>query len=84
VLLVSGWFVFWRWPLGAFSRFSDLFNGLDGNLKLSGLVPTPHIGVEALNSMFFLEGSDLFREMEEIAPLSEIACDLEQLDFTHG
>ena len=46
-------------------------------------MPASHVGVEALQSMFLLEGSDLFREMEVFASLSEVARDLVQLDFTH-
>jgi hypothetical protein len=83
-LLVWDPFVFWLQPLGAFSGFSDLFNSLDGNVKLSGFVSASHIRVEALKGMFFLEGSDLFGEMEFFASLSEIAGDLVQLDFAHG
>ena len=77
-------FAFWRWPLGAFSRFSDLFDCFDRDVELSGFVPAPHVRVEALKSMFLLEGSDLFREMELLASLSEIARDFVQLNFAHG
>jgi len=77
-------FAFWRWPLGAFSRFSDLFDCFDRDVELSGFVPASHVGVEALKSMFLLEGSDLFREMELLASLSEIARDFVQLNFAHG
>jgi hypothetical protein len=83
-LLVSGQFVFWRWPLDAFSGFGDLFNGFDSYVKLSGFVPASHVRVEALKSMFLLERSDLFSEVEFLASLSEIARDLVQLDFAHG
>ncbi len=83
-LLVSDWFVFWLQPLGAFSGFSDLFNRLDGNVKLSGFMPTSHISVEALKSMLFFEGSDLLGKVELLASLSEIARDPVQLDFAHG
>ena len=47
-------------------------------------MPAPHVRVEALKSMFLLEGSDLFREMELIASLSEIARDFVQLNIAHG
>src|SRR2546428_4353522 len=67
-----------------FSGFSDLFDCFDRDIELSGFVPAPHVGVEALKSMFLLEGSDLFREVELLASLSEIACDLVQLHFAHG
>ena len=67
---------FWQWPLGAFSGFSDLFDCFDRDIELSGFVPASHVGVEALKSMFLLEGSDLFREVELLASLPEIACNL--------
>jgi len=76
-------FAFWRWPLGAFSGFSDLFDCFDRDVELSGFVPASHVRVEALKSMLLLEGSDLFREVELLASLSEIACDLVQLHFAH-
>jgi hypothetical protein len=82
-LLVWDQFVFWLQPLGAFSGFDDLFNGLDGNVKPSGFMSASHICVEALKGMLFLEGSDLFCEMEFFASLSEISGDLIQLDFAH-
>ncbi len=83
-IFVSGWFAFWRWPLGSFSGLSDLFDCFDRDVELSGFVPAPHVRVEALKSMFLLEGSDLFREMELLASLSEIARDFVQLNFAHG
>ena len=76
-------FAFWRWPLGAFSRFGDLFNCFDRDLELSSFVPASHVRVEALKSMFLLEGSDLFREVEVLASLSKIARDFVQLHFAH-
>ena len=84
VRFVAERFAFWRWPLGAFSGFSDLFECFDRDHEPSGLVPASHVRVEALKSMFLLEGSDLFREVEVLASLSEIACDLVQLHFAHG
>ena len=77
-------FAFWRRPLGAFSGFSDLFDCFDRDIELSGFVPASHVRVEALKSMFLLEGSDLFREVELLASLPEIACNLVQLHFAHG
>ena len=80
---VSERFAFWRRPLGAFSGFSDLFDCFDCDIELSGFVPASHVRVEALKSMFLLEGSDLFREVELLASLPEIACNLVQLHFAH-
>ena len=82
-LIVLDWFAFVWYSLGGFPGFSDLFNSFDGYVKLSGFVPTAHVRVEALNSMLFLESSDLLREMQEVSSLSEIPSDLEQLDFAH-
>ncbi len=62
----------------------DLFDGFDGNVELSGFVSATHVRVEALKSMFFLEGLDLFGKVEFVASFSEIAGDLVQLDFAHG
>ena len=83
VRVVAEKFAFWRWPLDAFSGFSDLFDCFDRDHEFSGLVPASHVRVEALKSMFLLEGSDLFREVEVLASLSEIAGDLVQLHFAH-
>ncbi len=74
---------FWLWPLGSFSGFSDLFDRFDRYLKFSRFVPTSHVGVETLEGMFSLEGSDLLGEMEVFASLSKFACDSVQLDFAH-
>jgi len=63
---------------------SDLFDGFDGNVELSGFVAATHVRVEALKSMLLLEGLDLFGEVEFVASFSEIAGDLVQLDFAHG
>jgi len=83
-LFVSQEFVVWLWTLGAFSGRGDLFDSFDGYVELSGFVPATHVGVETLKSMLLLEGPDLFGEVEFLASLSEIACDLVRLDFAHG
>ena len=82
-LFVSEEFVVWLWTLDAFSRWGDLFDGLDCNVKLSGFVPATHVRIEALKSMLLLESSNLLREMEKVSSLSEIPSDLKQLDFAH-
>ena len=83
-LFVSESFAFLQRTLGSFPGLSDFFYCFDGYVELSCFVPASHVGVETLKGMFFLKGSNLFRERQFLASLSEIARDLVQLNFAHG
>jgi hypothetical protein len=82
-LFVSERFAFLQQPLGSFSGLSDFLDSFDRYLELSCFVAASHVGVQTLKGMFLLEGSNLFREMQVLASLSEIARDFVQFHFAH-